>query len=118
MVIYSTGFDLIFTPFHLVLNQDLQDFEDYSVRLRFGGKGYLKMITFHPTFRRCETQRRKAWKWIHHLIIILPMPSNDVIVNPVNPVNPDSKPLAAAHILSTDDWVSGCPMYFWRDGFF
>jgi len=32
-----------------------------------------------------------------------PMPSNDVIVNPQNPVNPDSKPFAAAHILSTDD---------------
>jgi hypothetical protein len=40
-----------------------------------------------------------------------PMPSSDVMVNPVNP---DSKPLAAAHILSTDDWVSGCPMYFRR----
>ena len=46
-----------------------------------------------------------------------PMPSSDVMVNPVNPVNPDSKPLAAAHILSTDDWVSGCPMYFWGDRF-
>ena len=32
---------LKFTPFHLVLNQDLQDFQDYRVRLRFGGKGYL-----------------------------------------------------------------------------
>ena len=32
---------LKFTPFHLVLNQDLQDFEDYRERLRFGGKGYL-----------------------------------------------------------------------------
>jgi hypothetical protein len=29
-----------------------------------------------------------------------PMPSNDVIVNPENP---DIKPVAAAHILSTDD---------------
>jgi hypothetical protein len=46
-----------------------------------------------------------------------PMPSNDVIVNPQNPVNPDSKPLATARIISTDDMVSGCPMYFWRDGF-
>ena len=33
------------------------------------------------------------------------MPSNDVIVNPVHPVNPDSKPVAAARIISTDDWV-------------
>ena len=46
-----------------------------------------------------------------------PVPYNDVIVNPVNPENPDSKPLAAAPIISTDDLVSGCPMYFWRDGF-
>jgi hypothetical protein len=46
-----------------------------------------------------------------------PMPSNDVIVNPQNPENPDSKPFSAAPIISTDDWVSGCPMYFWRDGF-
>ena len=30
------------------------------------------------------------------------MPTNDVIVNPVNP---DSKPVAAARIISTDDWV-------------
>jgi hypothetical protein len=44
-----------------------------------------------------------------------PMPSNDVIVNPENPENPDSKPLAAARIISIDDWVSGGPMYFWRD---
>ena len=43
------------------------------------------------------------------------MPSNDVIVNPENPENPDSKPLAAARIISIDDWVSGGPMYFWRD---
>ena len=46
-----------------------------------------------------------------------PMPSSDVMVNPVNPENPDSKPFATARIISTDDWVSGCPMYFWRDGF-
>ena len=45
------------------------------------------------------------------------MPSSDVMVNPVNPENPDSKPFAAAPIISTDDWVSGCPMYFWRDRF-
>jgi hypothetical protein len=33
----------------------------------------------------------------------LPMPTNDVMVNPENP---DSKPVAAAHIISTDDGVS------------
>ena len=37
--------------------------------------------------------------------INLPMPSNEVTVNPVHPVNPDSKPVAAARIISTDDWV-------------
>jgi hypothetical protein len=40
----------------------------------------------------------------------LPMPSNGVIVNPIHPENPDSKPVAAASIISTNDWV---PMYFW-----
>ena len=33
------------------------------------------------------------------------MPTNDVMVNPIHPENPDSKPVAAAHIISTDDWV-------------
>jgi hypothetical protein len=31
------------------------------------------------------------------------MSSNDVIVNPVHPVNPDSKLVAAARIIFTDD---------------
>ena len=30
---------------------------------------------------------------------------NDVMVNPGNPVNPDSKPVAAARIISIDDWM-------------
>ena len=30
-----------------------------------------------------------------------PRPSNDVMVNPENLVNPDSKPMAAARIIST-----------------
>ncbi len=34
------------------------------------------------------------------------MPSNDVMVKPIHPENPDSKPVAAAHIISTDDGVS------------
>ena len=34
-----------------------------------------------------------------------PRPSNDVMVNPGNLVNPDSKPLAAARIISIDDWM-------------
>jgi hypothetical protein len=35
--------------------------------------------------------------------INLPIPSNDVIVNPVHPVNPDSKLVAAARIIFTFD---------------
>ena len=40
----------------------------------------------------------------------LPRPSNDVMVNPENLVNPDSKPVAAAQIISIDDLVSRCSM--------
>ena len=36
--------------------------------------------------------------------------TNDVIVNPRNPVNLDSKPMAAARIISKADWRDGC---FW-----
>jgi len=42
----------------------------------------------------------------------LPRPSNDVVVNPGNPENPDSKPMAAARRISIDGKVHGCPMYF------
>jgi hypothetical protein len=31
----------------------------------------------------------------------LPTPTNDVMVNPGNPENPDSNPMAAARIIST-----------------
>ena len=34
-VFSPTGFNINFIRFHLVLNQDLQDFEDYRGRLRF-----------------------------------------------------------------------------------
>ncbi len=46
----------------------------------------------------------------------LPTPTNDVIVNPVNPENPDSKPMAAARKISIDGRVYGCPMYFRGSG--
>ena len=36
--------------------------------------------------------------------------TNDVLVNPRNPENPDSKPKAAARIISKEDWRDGC---FW-----
>jgi hypothetical protein len=35
-----------------------------------------------------------------------PMPTIDVMVNPIHPENPDSKPEAAARTISTDDRVS------------
>ena len=59
-VFTPTGFIVKFVPFHLVLNQDLQDFEDYRERLCFNRKGHLSRITLYPTFRRCITHRRKA----------------------------------------------------------
>ncbi|MFN9680414.1 MAG: hypothetical protein ACK56V_02245 [Bacteroidota bacterium] len=34
--------------------------------------------------------------------------TNDVMVNPINPVNPDSKPMAAARVISNGDWGGGC----------
>jgi hypothetical protein len=46
----------------------------------------------------------------------LPTPFNDVIVNPGNPVNPDSKPVAAARRISIYGRVYGCPMYFRGSG--
>ena len=39
-VFSPTDSNVIFTRFHLVLNQDLQDFEDWKGRLRFGCKGH------------------------------------------------------------------------------
>ena len=47
----------------------------------------------------------------------LPNQAGDVIVNPINPVNPDSKPHTAGRIISNKDWVHsirfGC-----GDGYF
>jgi hypothetical protein len=42
----------------------------------------------------------------------LPTPTNDVIVNPGNPVNPDSKPMAAARRISIDGRMYGCIIEF------
>ena len=39
----------------------------------------------------------------------LPTQTNDVMVNPQNPVNPDSK-LAAERVISTEDYGGAC---FW-----
>jgi hypothetical protein len=35
----------------------------------------------------------------------LPKQTNDVMVNPRNPENPDSKPHAATRIIYTQEWV-------------
>jgi hypothetical protein len=43
----------------------------------------------------------------------LPTPFNDVTVDPVNP---DSKPVAAARRISIDGRVYGSPMYFRGSG--
>jgi hypothetical protein len=43
----------------------------------------------------------------------LPTPFNDVTVDPVNP---DSKPVAAARRISIYGRVYGCPMYFRGSG--
>ena len=37
----------------------------------------------------------------------LPAQTNDVMVNPLNPVNPDSKPHSAARIISNEDRKGG-----------
>ncbi len=115
-VFSPTGIYFKFTPFRSVLNQDLQDFQDYRERLRFGGKGYLKGHTFYPGFppmryAAAESQEMKA-----PFNNNLPTPISDVMVNPQNPVNPDSKPMAAVRRISADGWVSRCPMYFWGSG--
>ncbi|MFN6080786.1 MAG: hypothetical protein ACK48I_16440 [Bacteroidota bacterium] len=38
----------------------------------------------------------------------LPTQTNDVIINPGNPENPDSKPMAAARVMSIGDWGGAC----------
>ena len=59
--------------YHLVLNQDLQDLQDYRGGLRDNRNGYSWSITFHPSFRRCVTHRRKTLQKKHHLIINFPI---------------------------------------------
>ena len=36
-----------------------------------------------------------------------PLQTGDVIVNPINPENPDSKPMAAARVIFNEDKTSG-----------
>ena len=69
----SIMFQYKFTRFHLVLNQDLQDFQDCRGRLRFGCKGlFVDYVFFHTSFRRCVTHRREALQWKQHVLITFP----------------------------------------------
>ena len=89
---------------NIILNQDLQDFEDCRGRLRFGCKGHLQITTLDPPFRRCVTHRRKGQETKAPFYNNFSTQTNDVIINPGNPENPDSKPMTAAHAISCGDW--------------
>jgi len=52
--------------------------------------------------RKASAERRKMDTPFNNN---LPTPSSYVIVNPIHPENPDSKPVAAARIISTKNWV-------------
>ena len=49
------------------------------------------MITFYHPFRRCVTHRRKGFEMKAPFNNNLPLQTGDVMVNPINPLNPDSK---------------------------
>ena len=49
-VFSPTGSNVIFTRFHLVLNQDFQDFEDWKERLLFGCNCHSYIRYFIPSF--------------------------------------------------------------------
>ncbi len=74
----------------LILNQDLQDFEDYSGRLRVERNGYSQRIILYTSFSpMCYTSAKSlAIKAASNNK--LPTQNNDVMVNPINPENPDS----------------------------
>ena len=60
------------------------------------------MITFHPSFRPLRYASAKDLALKAAFINKLPTQTNDVMVNPHNPVNPDSK-LAASRIISNQE---------------
>ena len=78
----------------LVLNQDLQDFQDYRGRLRFKRKGarrgLLYMLLFAGALRIGEKLGNKSIVYNN-----LTTQTGDVICSPENPVNPDSKVAAS-----------------------
>ena len=81
------------------LNQDLQDFEDYRGRLWIKFDGHLRVILLIPAFRRCVNASAKSLEMKKLSNNNLSTQTNDVIVNPRNPVNPDSKRDASGQIL-------------------
>ena len=74
----------------LVLNQDLQDFQDYRGRLRFKSKGarrgLLYMLLFAGVLRIGEKLGNESTVYNN-----LTIQTGDLIINPENPENPDSK---------------------------
>ena len=65
----------------------------FGLELRVIGKG----ISFYTLFRRCVDASAKSLEMKAPFNINLPTLANVVMVNPRNPVNPDSKPHAAYH---------------------
>jgi hypothetical protein len=55
------------------------------------------LVAFYPSFRRCVDASAKSLEMKAPFNINLPTLANVVMVNPRNPVNPDSKPHAAYH---------------------
>jgi hypothetical protein len=108
-VFSPTGYNINFTCFHLVLNQDLQDFQDCRGRLRHGYNGVFVEDYFIPFFSPMCYTSAGGLAMKAPFNNKLPSQTNDVIVNPRNPVNPDSNnwPLAAQsppkHLLALGD---------------
>ena len=86
----------------LVLNQDLQDFQDYRGRLRFKRKGarrgLLYMLLFAGALRIGEKLGNKSIVYNN-----LTTQTGDVICSPENPVNPDSKVAASTKMQTCQE---------------
>ena len=83
-------FQYKFTRFHLVLNQDLQDFQDCRERLRFRAMVIRRRLLFTLLFAAAYASARGLALKVPYNNN-LPTHTNDVMVNHENPVNPDSK---------------------------
>ena len=76
-VFSPTGSNVIFTHFHLVLNQDFQDFEDWKERLRFGCKGHSQISYFLPSFSPMRYASTRGFEMKATSNINLPSQIND-----------------------------------------